>query len=109
MSVIPLPQQYNGHRHDALLSDSVVIGGSDKQGDVNCDDEVTAMDALFMLRDIAGIPPAECLNLAGDVNCDGDKTAVDALDIPLIRGRAARQTERTLPERRHAGVGRAGG
>ena len=37
MSVIPLPQQYNGHRHDALLSDSVVIGGSDTQGDVNCD------------------------------------------------------------------------
>ena len=53
-----------------------------KQGDVNCDDAVTAVDALFMLRFVAGIPPAaECLDLAGDVNCDGDKTAVDALGV----------------------------
>lgn len=40
------------------------------------------MDALFLLRFVAGIPPvAECLNLAGDVNCDGANTAVDALGV----------------------------
>lgn len=49
---------------------------------MNCDDAVTAVDALFMLRFVAGIPPeAECLNLAGDVNCDGANTAVDALGV----------------------------
>ena len=53
-----------------------------KQGDVNCDDQVTAVDALFILRDVAQIPPpAGCLDLAGDVNCDGAKTAVDALGV----------------------------
>ena len=65
-----------------------------KQGDVNCDDAVTAVDALFLLRFVAGIPPAaECLNVAGDVNCDGDETAVDALgvlrfvvDLPVNQG-----------------------
>lgn len=53
-----------------------------KQGDVNCDDAVTAVDALVILRVIAQLPTtAECVNAAGDVNCDGDKTAVDALGV----------------------------
>ena len=53
-----------------------------KQGDVNCDDEVTAVDALVVLRVIAQLPTsAQCLNTAGDVNCDGANTAVDALGV----------------------------
>ena len=66
-----------------------------KQGDVNCDDEVTAVDALFVLRFVAGIPPvAECLNLAGDVNCDGAKTAVDALGVlRFVAGLPVNQNE----------------
>ena len=44
--------------------------------------EANAIDALLVLRDIAGMSSiAACLLLAGDVNCDGAKTAVDALDI----------------------------
>jgi hypothetical protein len=65
------------------------------QGDVNCDDEVTAVDALFILRDVAQIPPpAECLDLAGDVNCDGARTAVDALGVlRFVAGLPVNQTE----------------
>jgi hypothetical protein len=61
------------------------LGGSEVeylQGDVNCDDEVNSVDALFILRGVAQIPPpAECLDIAGDVNCDGNRTSVDALGI----------------------------
>jgi len=53
-----------------------------RQGDVNCDDAFNAVDALFILRAVAQIPPpAACLDDAGDVNCDGAKTAVDALGV----------------------------
>jgi hypothetical protein len=74
------------------------FGGSPvtvKQGDVNCDDEVTAVDALFLLRFVAAIPPfAECLTLAGDVNCDGANTAVDALGVlRYVAGLPANQNE----------------
>ena len=66
-----------------------------KQGNVNCDDEVTAVDALFILRAVAQIPPpAECLDLAGDVNCDGAKTAVDALGVlRFVAGLPVNQNE----------------
>ena len=62
-------------------------------GDVDCDGVVTAVDALQVLRFIAGLPPEQhpgCLpvdaaaavarNIA-DVNCDGDVDSVDALRI----------------------------
>jgi hypothetical protein len=51
-----------------------------KQGDVNCDSAVTAVDALVILRVVAQLPvTARCGYLTADVNCDGLVTAVDAL------------------------------
>jgi hypothetical protein len=50
------------------------------QGDVNCDDEVTAVDALFILREVAGLGAGACAG-NGDVNCDGNRTSVDALGV----------------------------
>jgi titin len=50
------------------------------QGDTNCDETVTAVDALFILREVARLSPGACAE-NGDVNCDGDRTSVDALGI----------------------------
>lgn len=51
-------------------------------GDVTCEGSVNAVDALFDLRTVAGLPPfGDCIAFAGDVNCDGAITAVDALAI----------------------------
>lgn len=51
-------------------------------GDVDCGGGVVSVDALFILRDVAGLPTAAaCLDAAGDVNCDGSITAVDALNV----------------------------
>jgi hypothetical protein len=49
-------------------------------GDTNCDEEVTSVDSLFILREVAGLGPGACKE-NGDVNCDGDRTSVDALGI----------------------------
>ena len=55
------------------------------QGDVNLDGAVTAVDALCVLREVAGLAAtASCQNAAvnvaaADVNQDGSVTAVDAL------------------------------
>jgi len=59
-------------------------------GDVDCDDDVDAVDALFILQYVVGMrlgsdqcpPPEGHLYLpAGDVDCDGDVDAVDALFV----------------------------
>jgi len=59
-------------------------------GDVDCDDDVDAVDALFILQYVVGLrspsdqcpPPEGHLYLpAGDVDCDDDVDAVDALFI----------------------------
>ena len=51
------------------------------RGNVNCDAQVNAVDALFVLRYVAGMQPyAPCI-YAGDVNCTGGITAVDALGV----------------------------
>ena len=48
-------------------------------GDVDCSATVEAVDALSLLRHVAGLPPlAACLDL-GDVDCDSGIDAVDAL------------------------------
>lgn len=53
-----------------------------KMGDVDCGGTVNSVDALHVLRSVAGLPTsAQCLNVAGDVDCDGDQDAVDALRI----------------------------
>lgn len=54
----------------------------DTLGDVDCDGDVDAVDALQVLRRVAGLPvDADCMTEAGDVDCDGDIDAVDALLI----------------------------
>ena len=49
------------------------------RGDVNCNDIVDAIDALFVLRFVVALLPlADCI-AAGDVNCNGVADAADAL------------------------------
>ena len=50
-------------------------------GDVGCDDDVDAVDALFVLRYVAGLQSGAACMAAGDADCDGDIDAVDALFI----------------------------
>jgi hypothetical protein len=61
-----------------------------RAGDLNCDGEVNVVDALMVLRHVAGLPftvpdcPAPGSQqgnglLRGDLNCDGEANAVDAL------------------------------
>jgi hypothetical protein len=51
------------------------------RGDTDCDLLITAVDALFVLRYVAGIHPfAECI-LHGDINCDNLIDSIDALGI----------------------------
>jgi hypothetical protein len=60
-----------------------------RAGDLNCDGEVNVVDALMVLRHVAGLPftVPDCLEpgsqqgngLRGDLNCDGEVNAVDAL------------------------------
>ncbi len=50
-------------------------------GDVDCDGDVDAVDALHILRWVAGLPvSAGCMG-KGYVDCDGDLDAVDALMV----------------------------
>jgi len=49
-------------------------------GDANCSAGLTALDALQVLRTVAGLPAASCA-ANGDINCDGAVNAVDALVI----------------------------
>ncbi|MFQ5471982.1 MAG: hypothetical protein ACE5FA_03720 [Dehalococcoidia bacterium] len=52
------------------------------QGDVDCDNDADAGDALFILRFLVNIPPfGDCIAVAGDVDCDADIDAVDALQV----------------------------
>jgi len=59
-------------------------------GDVDCDDDVDAVDALFILQYVVGMrngsdqcpPPPGSIYLPGaDADCDGDVDAVDALFV----------------------------
>lgn len=49
-------------------------------GDADCDDDLDAVDGLQVLREVAGLPAADCVD-AGNVDCDKDIDAVDALHI----------------------------
>jgi hypothetical protein len=51
------------------------------QGDADCDLDVDAVDALHVLRSVAGLNPAPGCLAASDVNCNGQPDAVDALRI----------------------------
>ena len=69
----------------------IYFGQIAMKGDVDCDDDFDAVDALKELRHIAGLPvsqesgcPAigsEVASIFGDIDCDGDIMAVDALFI----------------------------
>jgi hypothetical protein len=60
-------------------------------GDLDCDGDVDAVDALAILRFVAGLPPLvqqePCDDVGasgaafGDLDCDGDVDAVDALAV----------------------------
>jgi hypothetical protein len=50
-------------------------------GDLNCDDDVSAIDALLILRLDAGLLVPECETTWADVDCDGDITPIDAFLI----------------------------
>lgn len=83
------------------------------QGDVDCDGDVDAVDALQILRDVAGlganqqqgcppigvaaVQPASATSF-GDVDCDGDVDAVDALQILRhVAGLGANQQQGCTP------------
>lgn len=51
-----------------------------RPGDVNCDGEITLLDALLLLQAAAGLPPTGCAHL-NDLDCDGVLTAGDARAI----------------------------
>lgn len=51
---------------------------SPRQGDAQCDGDVDSVDALTVLRAVAGVDEPDCVEQA-DVNCDGQVSAVDAL------------------------------
>lgn len=52
------------------------------QGDVDCDGDVDAVDALFDLRWVADIEPfGDCTEEAGDTDCNGEIESTDALHI----------------------------
>ena len=62
--------------------ESPAVAAASIQGDVNCSGTVTAVDALQVLRSVAGLPTtAACVADAGDTNCDTNVNAVDALRI----------------------------
>lgn len=67
--------------------DSTVTGGSiliNTVGDLNCDQEVTATDATFLLLSSAGLREAsEEMLIVADLNDDGQITATDATLILL--------------------------
>ena len=51
-------------------------------GDTDCDGDADSVDALAILRSVAGLEVgAQCLAATGDVNCSSIRDAVDALAI----------------------------
>ncbi len=58
------------------------VSGAGTPGDVDCNGAVNSVDALMILRSVAGLPvTADCLAAVGDVDCDDDKDSVDSLKI----------------------------
>lgn len=76
--------QYH-HATPALTEDLAVLyreGLPVLKGDTDCDKDVDSVDALWVLRDLAGLSvEAKCIEDAGNVDCDDDRDSVDALFI----------------------------
>lgn len=54
--------------------------GSHVQGDVDCDGDVDAVDALNVLSEVAAIDEGDCAP-NGDLDCNRDRSATDALGL----------------------------
>jgi hypothetical protein len=50
------------------------------KGDADCDGQISSLDALAILRDVAGSGEAGC-GQAADVDCDGELSSVDSLRV----------------------------
>lgn len=50
------------------------------KGDADCSGGIDSVDALMILKDVAGVDEAGC-GEAADVDCDGDLTAADSLGV----------------------------
>lgn len=89
------PGAPTGHQHSAPLAwganFTVPVNGN-----VDCLGGITAVDALMMLRYVAGLVPyGACAAPSGDVDCDGDRDSVDALKI--LRHVASLPVNQTQP------------
>jgi hypothetical protein len=77
----PRPADGNGDTI-AVCDIGAVEAGARPLGDADCDFDVDSLDALWVLRHVAGIQPdAACLAAAGDANCDAITDGLDALAI----------------------------
>lgn len=63
---------------DAFSPDWQPLALTPLSGDTDCSGSIAAVDALHVLRGVAGLPVAAC-GYAGDADCDGGRDAVDAL------------------------------
>jgi hypothetical protein len=87
-AITPTPTPTPTPIHTPTGSPSPRIGG---KGDVNCDGDIDAVDALQILRSVAALPVnqsgacpeigSEHDSVFGDMDCDSDVDAVDALWI----------------------------
>jgi hypothetical protein len=50
------------------------------KGDADCSGAIDSVDALMILKDVAGVDEAGC-GEAADVDCDGELTAADSLGV----------------------------
>jgi hypothetical protein len=74
-----------------VFDDPIIEGQAGLSGDVDCSGGVNAVDALKLLRQVAGMPVAQTqpcpvigagdASIFGDINCDGNITAVDTLFV----------------------------
>jgi hypothetical protein len=66
--------------HGELVVEPAASPAPYPAGDANCDGEVTSVDGLLILKQVAGMGDAPCHH-AADVDCNGVADAVDALGI----------------------------
>jgi hypothetical protein len=65
-------------------------------GDANCSADVSALDALQVLRAVAGLASDDCA-ANGDINCNGSLSSVDALMILRVVASIIQQPEACFP------------
>jgi hypothetical protein len=70
-------------------------------GDANCDGLVDSVDAVYVLRYVAGVEESKCV-AATDMNCDAEVTAVDAIILLQQTGGLSRDPSSVcIPETPH--------